>query len=194
MGYEYDIFLSYRRKRPISDWVVNHFYPELSDWLATSLPYDPKIYLDQQQDVGVAWPQNVKRALLRSRCLVTVWAPQYFRSEWCMAEWQSMLRREQVLNMKSPDNPMGLVYPVVFHDGEWFPEEAQNTQHKCLKKWNCPHPVLKQSPDYIEFVSTVQEIADDLATMISQAPIWDQDWPVVLPAPTPPVRFTVPKI
>jgi hypothetical protein len=31
--YEYDVFVSYRRKQPMMGWVKNHFYPLLLEFL-----------------------------------------------------------------------------------------------------------------------------------------------------------------
>lgn len=185
MNYEYDLFLSYRRTPPVSNWVINHFYPQLKQWLDSSLPHEPRIYLDQTQETGVHWPSNLQRALLHSKCLVTVWAPQYFRSDWCMAEWQSMCEREKALNLCTPENPKGLVYPVVFHDGEHFHPSAKNIQAVSLKKWNCPDPVFKESTLYIDFVIAMQKVATEISEMILSSPPWQSGWPIVLPEPEP---------
>jgi hypothetical protein len=133
MSYKYDIFLSYKREPPISDWVMNHFYPELKNWLASTMPREPQIFLDQLQETGVNWPIHLRQALLKSRCLVAVWAPQYFRSSWCLAEWHSMLAREKILGLCTDGSTRGLVYPVIFQDGTHFPETAQRTLCCSLK-------------------------------------------------------------
>ena len=49
--YEYDIFLSYSRKSPVLDWVQNHFYPELKQWLASHTPHEPRIFVDWEQQI-----------------------------------------------------------------------------------------------------------------------------------------------
>ncbi len=36
--YEYDVFVSYRRKQPVMDWVKNHFHPLLEQWLPNAMP------------------------------------------------------------------------------------------------------------------------------------------------------------
>lgn len=181
-GYLYDVFLSYRRKPPIEPWIKNHFYPELKDWLDSTLPYESRIYFDQEQETGVNWPQNLKTALLRSRCVVTVWAPQYFRSKWCMAEWESIRKRQELLGFGTETNPRGLVFPVIFHDGKNFPIDASVIQSATsLKKYNYPAPVFKQAPDYLKFIKEMQNIADELSNMILSAPEWQPNWPVVMP-------------
>jgi hypothetical protein len=123
-GYEYDVFISYRRADPVGGWVQNHFFPLLEMWLCESFPpgQDPKVYIDKKIETGAEWDEALRYALLRSRCLVSVWSPQYFGRKWCLAEWRSMRERERVLRERN--NPkLKLVYPVKFNDGDSFPPE-----------------------------------------------------------------------
>lgn len=66
-GYEYDLFLSYKRAGDLPAWVTNHFYPILLNALTDLLPSPPSIFLDTEQVVGVSWPENLEHALQRSR-------------------------------------------------------------------------------------------------------------------------------
>lgn len=179
--YEYDIFLSYTRKPPVGTWVKNHFLPLLEEWLGAFSPEEPRIYVDWQQQTGVHWPANLRRALKYSRCLVAVWSPFYFRSSWCVAEWQSMREREKLLGLGTHDKPKGLVYPVVFSDGLHFPEEAKRTQYVDLSLWNIPYEHYRNTDRYIEFTEKMQFVAQDLAKFVVLAPPWQNDWPVVEP-------------
>lgn len=117
--YQYDVFISCRRPNPVGGWVKNHFHPLLVEWLSQAMPYEPEIFIDAEGiETSDDWPLKLRQALLGSRCLVTVWSADYFRSAWCMAEWKSMAKREDLLGYRTPENPSGLVYPVVFFDGE----------------------------------------------------------------------------
>jgi len=40
-----------------------------------------------------------------------------------------MLARERALGLSTVQNPLGLVYPVVFADGVHFPQEARDVGH-----------------------------------------------------------------
>ncbi|MGH9847139.1 MAG: hypothetical protein ACREEM_51240, partial [Blastocatellia bacterium] len=46
--YEYDVFVSYRHKQPVLDWVKNHFYPLLDQRLPDEMPieHETKIFID----------------------------------------------------------------------------------------------------------------------------------------------------
>jgi hypothetical protein len=181
--YVYDVFVSYRHKPPVLDWIKNHFYPLLEQWLPNALPvgHAAKIFVDWEAiETGAAWPAKLQQALKCSRCLLPVWSPEYFRSHWCLAEWQTMLARERQLGMRTVELAEGLIYPVTFFDGEHFPPEARDCQQKDLCCWNSPHSVFRATADYVEFDRQVQALVQELAQMIQRAPAW-QDWPVILP-------------
>ncbi len=135
-AYEYDVFISYRREQPVRDWMQYHFYPLLKERLPDCLPDKPRIFIDWEIETGSHWPAALRKALKNSRCLVAVWSAEYFRSAWCLAEWRSMQERERLSGMRSEENPYGLVYAVKFGDGEYYPDEAKNTQYTDLEKWN----------------------------------------------------------
>jgi TIR domain len=194
-GYEHDIFLSYSRRSPVGPWVQNHFYPLLDDWLRMNTPRHPEIFADWRQETGVNWPARLKRALRRSRCMVAVLSPDYFRSPWCMAEWQSMKKREEILGLATEESPLGLVFPIIFADGECFPHDAKVTQYIDLHKWNQPQPQFKKTKDYLKLTQKVQGIAEELARLIDKAPAWEANWPIILPpVDDQPPRLSLPRI
>lgn len=180
--YIYDIFLSYRPRPPVGDWVKYHFYPLLSRWLNQAMPRDTKIFIDVEEiDVGSQWPLRLENALKNSRCLVPVWSPDYFRSSWCLAELQSMMQRESLLGFRTDENPAGLIYPVVFSDGEHFPPETKKIQNKDLRKWNSSSEVFRETRAYVDFEQEIQLIAQKIGQMLQTVPAYQQDWPVVIP-------------
>ena len=56
-----------------------------------------------------------------------------------MSAWKSMAKREERLGYRTPENPTGLVYPVVFFDGEHFSPEARRIQSRDLRQWSSPY-------------------------------------------------------
>jgi TIR domain len=191
--YLYDVFISYRHEPPVLDWLNNHFYELLSRWLPSTLHAAPKIFIDTQVEKGAVWPAALREALKMSRCLLTIWSPEYFRSHWCLAEWKSMQKREKLLRL----NPAraGLIYPVVFSgDKELFPPRALETQHKDLRQWNTPEPVLRSSVEWIAFDKEVQNLCRDLARIIQRAPAWRRNWPVETPRAAQNVAVRLPRL
>lgn len=195
--YLFDIFISYRRTPLVSGWLKNHFFPMLEQWLPHYLPVDKQvdIFVDWKIETGAAWPQSLRQALSKSRCLLPIWSPEYFRSEWCLAEWHTMREREKLLNMQNDENPIGLTYPVVFADGEHFPEQAKTVQQKRdLRNWNCPYEVLRETKGIIEFDREVQVVAQELAGMLARTPKWSSEWPIVTPETISKITMSLPRL
>jgi hypothetical protein len=95
MAYEFDIFISYRRTETVGRWVQNQLLPRLQDRLNEAAPAPVRLSCDIQMETGVSWPDELKRRLARSGLLIMVCTADYFRSRWCMAEWQSFREREK---------------------------------------------------------------------------------------------------
>lgn len=194
-GYEFDLFISYARRGNVQKWLLNHFYEKLTDCLADQLAPTPKVYVDREMPRAVHWPSSLRRALRRSKIMIQLLTPQYFESPWCMAEWQSMLAREKMLGLASPERPQGLVVPILFADSDNFPLEGKVRSWRDFKDYAYPDPVYQQTHEYVRFHREVNDLAADLAALIQQAPPWQPDWPDVDPpnpvlSPTPPLpRF-----
>lgn len=192
--YEYDVFISYQRDSGlVSSWVRNHFHPRLAELLDNNSDRDVKIFFDQNGHVGSVWPLEVRAALQRTRILVSVCSPKYFQSEWCLAEWHSMARREQLVGMASAERPQGLIYPVIFCDSKNFPGYAHARRMWDLKAWNQPYEHFQASMAYLDFHHEVEGIAEELDELIEQVPEWRPDWPVETPMPDPPRTCRLPR-
>src|ERR1700694_1514154 len=127
MGYQYDIFVSYRRSLTVGQWVQNHLVPRLEARLNEVAPGPVSVFCDFKMADGVNWPAELKRQVRGSSLLLTVWSADYFRSTWCMAEWQSFRNREALLGLFTDEHTLGLVYPVRYADGNHFHTDARQT-------------------------------------------------------------------
>jgi hypothetical protein len=160
--------------------------------LVDEMGHEPKLFLDSRMEVGTYWPDELANALLKSRYLVAVWSPPYFTSRWCVAEWKSMCARERVLGIPGPANTRGLIYPIVFSDGDLFPTEAHavQSQHN-LSQYAFPYEQFRRTEAYLEFHDKVKAIAADLAQRLESAPTWDETWPIWRPDAfeNPPPKF-----
>jgi hypothetical protein len=185
--YQWDVFISYSRKGDAPEWVRNHFHPRLLNSLDGHLRDEPNIFLDKEMEAGTHWPNHLERALRHAKILVPVYSPQYFRSPWCLAEWDSFVAREKALGLGTSKRPQGLIFPVLFSDSENFPQYARERSWYDFKQWNVPYPVFQQTPEYVDFYKEVERFAAKLATLLDQVPAWQARWPVYRPdAPLPP--------
>ena len=126
--YKYDVFLSYSHAPAVMPWVVERLYGQLCAWLCeASGGGEVRIFLDQTEITpGMHWPESLRKAIRESKCIVPVWSPSYFTSDWCMSEWKSFCEREKML--ANENKARDLVVPILHNDGDCFPEEAQQTQ------------------------------------------------------------------
>jgi hypothetical protein len=192
MPYTWDVFISYRRTHNVTGWVRNHLHPVLESCLEDELDRPPRVFLDTQMEVGSHWPEQLAQALSETRYLLAVWSPPYFTSPWCVAEWQSMRARESQLGIPRPGEARGLIYPVVYSDGDSFPAEARAVQSRFdLSEYGFPYEQFNRTDAYLEFHRKVKSIATDLATRFCWAPPWQPDWPVCRPNafPAPPAAL-----
>ncbi|QKV73964.1 TIR domain-containing protein [Amycolatopsis sp. Hca4] len=184
MAYEFDVYLSYSRQGTVPAWLFNHFLPNLSEALTDEMPSDPGIFVDRNMAAGTAWPASLERALLRSRLMVAVLSPQYFRSEWCLAEWMTMSNREH--ESAAPDV---LIFPILYAGGTTFPDWAQSRLWVDFKPWNIPYELFRETREYIDFHRAVRRLAADIAERVTTVPEWDAAWQVVRPEPDFPRRM-----
>ncbi|WP_156893046.1 TIR domain-containing protein [Actinokineospora enzanensis] len=187
--YEYDVFISYcRRGSVIGQWVHTHFHPRLSELLDVTVVEAVSVFTDDMVGGGQSWPERSRSALQRSRILVPVCSPKYFRDEWCLAEWHTMAEREQL------SGPATLIYPVIFNDSESFPPWAGLRRMQDLRDYAQPYPQFQESPAYLGFHKEMGRIADEVADLIKLAPEWRSDWPVLTPQPGPPPIARKPRL
>jgi hypothetical protein len=183
--YQYEIFVSYRRQPPMSAWVQQYFYDELTQWLGSELPDAPRVFIDVEGiDTGDDWPARIRSALLGSCLLVAVWSPDYFRSHWCVAELHTMLARERALKLRTNADPRGLVFPIKFTDGQYFPADVSNIQFRDFSNLAYTAPAFRDSPKYLDFQTEVRDFVQTLAQRLVDAPPWEPNWPVHAPAPS----------
>jgi hypothetical protein len=193
VSYEYEIFVSYRRTPTVGGWVRNHLVPRLEARLNEITPIPVRIFCDDKMAEGVNLPAELKRCIRGSALLLTVWSADYFRSAWCMAEWQSFRNREAMLGLFSDDQPNGIVYPVRYADGEHFhPEATLALCRKDFSQLNYPDDAFRLSAKYLDFDDLVKEMAKDLALRLPAIPPWSQEFPVVEPPPMPPPSLARP--
>jgi TIR domain len=177
MGYQYDVFLSYLHERPCGTWVAEHFLPYFRHQLGNALGGTPaSIFFDRTGiHTGQRWPARLKQALGHSRCLVGVWSPLYFQSEWCRFECAIMQHRERQLGLTGT-NPDGLIAGVKVNDGIHFPEFAAASQYADFEHLFYDGPGFAKSELYVDFQRDVAKLSLDVATLISKAPAWSPEW------------------
>lgn len=189
-GYQWDVFISYSRRGDVPEWMKNHFHPRLQNSLDGHMRDEPRIFLDDGLEAGSVWPDRLEHALVRTKILIAIFSAQYFRSRWCLAEWDSFAQRERLVGRRGSGRQHDLIIPILFQDSDNFPEFARARQWEDLKQWNKPRSYYQDTPEYSGFHTRIEEIAARLARRLDQVPEWQPDWPVNRPDPphSPPAR------
>jgi hypothetical protein len=173
--YEYDVFFSYKRHRLTIRW-TREVQTRLQYFLSQEVGRETRLFVDEDCiDTGERWPEKLRESLRLSRCMICVWSPLYFQSDWCVSEWQSFRQRERQLNMGSH----GLIAPVRFHDGDDFPQEARDVQSLDLRPFASTMAAFWASRRTVALEDRLKDLAVSVAKMVKCAPPFAPHWPVV---------------
>ena len=188
MAYSHDVFISYRRDTFRDEWLIDHFIPIFKSFVKEAITAeadrDPDtIFFDQTElddsirvfdlkgiEPGQNWQNALEEAIKTSRCVVTLWSPQYFRSKWCNIEWRSFRERGIPLNLD-------LVVPVTVFDGEKFPADAKVPQLASLNDYVIGGAGFKLTADYVKFTQKVKKLALRVGKVVASAPPFAA-WPI----------------
>ncbi|HTF04415.1 MAG TPA: toll/interleukin-1 receptor domain-containing protein [Bacteroidia bacterium] len=173
MEYAYEVFLSYKNHHVTNPWVIK-FEEKLSYWLTQELGgEEPRIFFDRHTiETGTIWPNELRDGIKKSKCLLCIWTPQYFRSKWCLSEWQSFEKREQLAQGSK------LILPLKFHDGEHYPEQAQLRQILDVSNYTNTNSAFWETAKAIELEDKIKDLCKDLARAINSAPAYDVNFPL----------------
>jgi hypothetical protein len=177
MSYEYDVFFSYKHSPKSLYWHCE-VKDLLQEWLSQALGgRQCKIFMDKEAiATGERWRDSLRHALKHSKCLVAVWSPLYFQSQYCLSEWEAFRQRESQCNLAS----LGLVAPIRYHDGEFFPETARDVQMTDLREHTSLLPAYWTTRDAVELDAKIRVFAQQVAAIVNGAPEFDPNWPAEL--------------
>jgi hypothetical protein len=180
-GYQYDLFISYVRQPPVLTWVNLHFKPTLEERIRCQFPLDPIIFVDDLSiPKGSKWSEKIIEALRTTRVIIPIWSADYFRSEWCVAEWITMEERQKQITQKEKKS-VPVLFPIKFIDENYFPDLAKKTQMEDLSEYNYTTPEFKKSEKFMAFEKKVEDIAKNICRIILDVPPWDPHWHIYSP-------------
>ncbi|MGX1929715.1 TIR domain-containing protein [Flagellimonas sp. 2504JD4-2] len=175
MGYEYDIFISYRRQDETKGWIENHFIPLLEIHIFNELGEHPSFFLDTQLEAGVNWPIELGNKLSKSKTIIPLWTRTYLNSQWCSCEIGHMLERESQCGYRTIEKPNGLVFPTIIHDGETMPVQLSTIQKVEIQ--DCFNVrMAKDSPKAEKLEDRLKPLAISISKAIANVPEWKPDW------------------
>ena len=173
MSYQYDAYFSYKRDPESDDWHET-VKKKLQHWAAVDLGRELRIFFDRDDILtGVRFRNTLADALRTSRCIICLWSPLYFQSQWCLSEFKSFQRREQEIGSS-------LVLPASYFDGKTFPADATEYQFADFSPFAITTPTFWHTSEAVTFERTLlKRFAAALARMINNAPPYDEAFPIV---------------
>lgn len=175
MSYRYDIFISYRRNELTRKWIEENFVPLIELYVSLEIGRKPDIFIDSQLEIGTTWPIALGNALADSRTIIPLWSKMFFDSLWCSTEVGAMLERESKAGFRSVNNPGGLIFPTIIHDGETMPIELSTIQYLEIRECFSVR-MAKDSPKAELLEEKIKTFSPSLANAIDKAPQWQNDW------------------
>jgi TIR domain len=195
MSYKYEIFLSYKWGGERKEWVDKIFMPILNDALHEEVGNRIEVFKDTDNIVyGAALPESLKDALAHSKCMISIITlPYFFDSVWCPTEFSAMLFREDALELRKDKNHTGLIFPIIFVDGNAKSVTEKSPVYKYSKlgnlissilpleldidKYNNINQAFIESTEYNELKSIIRRwVKRSIIPRLDNCPEWDSDW------------------
>jgi hypothetical protein len=188
MPYNFDVYVSYRRRGEWPTWVKRHFLPLIYHWLSERLGRDPLIFFHERfLEIASPWPAELAKGLATSRVMVCLWSRSYFESDWCLAELSQMLYRQE-----ASGNPR-LILPVLVHDGDRIPAPMRAMQPLDISEYTNPRMVVG-SPNSEKLSHLLKTFSESIFHAIDTSPPFRRELEFETPATLhPSLRGTVPQ-
>ncbi|MEM6541666.1 MAG: toll/interleukin-1 receptor domain-containing protein [Bacteroidota bacterium] len=174
--YSYDIYISYPRGGMTSKWIQDTFLPLLNHSLGMFLGRSATLFFDYSElSAGDEFPVAIEEALRNSKILIALYTPNYFNSNWCVAEHRTFELKEKEFNSS-------LIVPIVLHNGQMFPEYARVRQWSDFREYFRLGDTFKLTERYSEFEEKVGELSDAISSLIHKVPELKKNFKVIKPS------------
>ncbi|MGO6681286.1 toll/interleukin-1 receptor domain-containing protein [Rhizobium leguminosarum] len=189
MSYEYDVFISYKRHRFQTAWIIEYFLPYLEEQLinytaAQCNRSNVRLFFDQTEldqdtrrglpfsagiEPGEKWQKSLITGITKSRCMIALYTPTYFHSKWCLAELQAFEERAAITGNN-------VIIPISIFSQKDLPASARNRQMFSLDDYVIDGPSFHASKLFPEFLAQLKLIAQKVAEAVCNAPEFGP-WP-----------------
>lgn len=139
MEKRYDVFCSYCRIDNDSGW-VDSLIDNVTSMYRKFTGEPLKVFFDKHSIVtSEIWEKKIRISVERSKLLLAVLSPSYFKSEWCVEEWRLISNTEDKLASqgKLPEQ-CGLIVPILLHPldrGKFSGSEKQLIADARRRQW-----------------------------------------------------------
>ncbi len=159
------------------NWLEIHFIPLIKHYVSLEIGSHPAIFIDTQIEYGTDWPITLGHAISKSKTIIPLWTKTYMESKWCACEIQHMLNREREFGFRTNENPGGLVFPTIYHDGETMPVHLSTIQK--IEIQDCANPKMSVDSAKAEILAEkLSPLGKAIAKAIGSAPEWQDNWQI----------------
>ena len=182
--YKYDVFISYPGGGDVEPWVRNRFVEEFRNALQEELGRKDVFLAARTAGTAEEWQALLADELKRSRVLLAILSKQYFLNVPCLAELESMIKRQAA---EGGAGPARLVHGISAYDcktPDAVPEQYRG--HFALvdfTSWAYDHD-MDGWQLHKEYTDAVHALAEEISRMVDAAPAWRSSFPIAIP-PTP---------
>ncbi|MBY5883977.1 toll/interleukin-1 receptor domain-containing protein [Rhizobium leguminosarum] len=205
MTYEYDVFVSYRRVRFQTSWIIDYFLPRLQEHLSNYTAAqcerpNVRLFFDQTEvssaartglpsasgiEPGTQWQEALIDGIGKSRCMIALYTPNYFHSKWCLSELEAFEKR-------AAQTGSNIIIPISIFSMKHLPAQAHTRNMFCMDEFVIDGPSFYESKLFPEFIAQMKLVAQKVADAVCNAPTFVsfskpslQDEYDLAPAPTP---------
>ncbi|PWU07004.1 MAG: hypothetical protein C5B51_11085 [Terriglobia bacterium] len=180
-GGEFSFFLSYSRGNA-DEW-LKKFFDDLEKGVRLLKNRTWTGFMDQRQEIGQEWDENIANALAGSRVLVSLYSGDYFGRENCGKEFQVFLQRRREYQKLTNFRPGGII-PVL-----WAPCQVPRTLPDFLYSELPGSLYEREGLQYIASVGDEEVLYRKLIRKFARL-ICESADSYELPALTPPPKFS----
>jgi hypothetical protein len=176
--YEYDIFVSYSSASTVPAWLNEHLLTVFCEECVNEWGDEHfRVFNWREDDIGSRWPETIRSAHARSRIMISILTPSYFRnSQWCRAEWDTMEAREQHCQIPATRS---LIYPILFSDGNNLPQNPRLITYEDFRPYSYPERGFRDTAVFTEFRGKIRQMLPRLDALVQSAPQFSVDWPQI---------------
>ena len=158
-AYEYDLYVSYQHSE-LMNQLLRPFVFRLKEFIGLLSGREIRIFLDfSVVQAGSSWPRSLESALLRSKLLLAIITPAYFRSKWAVAEWQTFEAREDLTKRTSP-----LIIPLITTSIAYAPPWFYGRNYRDVSG------SFHARQNTLEIDETIRRVAEEVIQMLQDIP------------------------
>lgn len=158
--FQYACFISYPHGLELIESFVNQLKSALDAYLDPYL--NEQVYIDKQRlQPGYQYNEELAKAICQSVCMVVVYAPKYESHEYCVREYEAMVKLEELRRtlLGAAGRNRGFIIPVILRGANDIPARIKNHVHYTdFSQFTLATPRLAANPEYIGEIEKIAKV------------------------------------